>query len=120
MLSGMLVPQDVHDLGGQTLGRIHDTTFLEESEVFDDEITNHLLSYLLHLAEEVELLAHIAQLCKGRVAQVPVEDGVDGVGYELGLEGYDVVHDYIIAEFCAGQSTHSRWDWSSHQAWASR
>lgn len=100
MLSGMLVPQDVHDLGGQTLRSVHDATFFQESEVLDDEVTNHLLSCLLHLTEEVELLAHIAQLGNLIEAQVGVEDGVDDLGHELGLEGLDVVHTRIICAFC--------------------
>ena len=100
MLSGMLVPQDVHDLGSQTLRSVHDATFFQESEVLDDEVTNHLLSYLLHLTEEVELLAHIAQLSNLTEGQVGVEDGVDDLGYEFGLEGLDVVHTRIICAFC--------------------
>lgn len=100
MLSGILVPQNVHDLGSQTFGRVDDTTFLDELKVLDDEVTNHLLSHLLHDTEEVELLAHVAQLGKLREAQVTVEDGINNLGHELRLERYDVVHDYIMHAFC--------------------
>ena len=97
----MLIPQQVHDLGSQTFGRVDDATFLDELEVLDDEVTNYLLSCLLYLTEEVELLTHIAQLGNLREGQVSVEDGINNLGHELRLEGYDVVHDYIIAEFCS-------------------
>lgn len=92
----MLIPQDVHDLRSQTLGSIHDTTFFEEPEVLDDEVTNNLLSHLLYLTEEVKALSHIAKLSNLIEGYVGVEDSIDNLGHELGLEGLDVVHEYII------------------------
>jgi hypothetical protein len=89
----MLVPQQVHDLGSQTLGRVDDATFLDELEVLDDEVTNYLLGCLLYFTEEVELLTHVAQLSNLRECQVSVEDRINDLGHELRLERYDVVHD---------------------------